>query len=134
MESTLIIIKPDAVERGLVGEIIARFEAARFDIVRIRFERPPEELIRRFYAEHEGKPHFPRLVAFMTSGPSCFVHMRREEAIHRARLLVGPTDPAEAAPGTIRGDFGENLPRNCVHASDSASAAEREIAIIFGEP
>lgn len=133
MEETLIIIKPDAVERGLVGEIISRFEAADFGIVHLRFAEPDETLFRRFYAEHEEKPHFPRLIAFMTSGPSCFAELRRENAIERARSLVGSTDPADAAPGTIRGDVGLDLPRNSVHASDCVQAAEREIGLIFGD-
>jgi len=132
MEDTLVVIKPDAVERGLVGEIIARFEAAVFEIVQLRFAAPDEVLLRRFYAEHEGKPHFPRLIAYMISGPSCFAHLRREDAIERARSLVGATDPADAAPGTIRGDVGLDLPRNSVHASDSVKAAKREIELIFG--
>ena len=133
MESTLIIVKPDAVARGLVGQVLSRFEAAGFEIVQMRFELPPEDLVRRFYAEHEGKWYCARLVTFMLSGPSLFVEMRRDEAIHRARNLAGATDPCEAAPGTVRGDLGENLPRNCVHASDSPESAEREIGLIFGE-
>lgn len=132
MEHTLIIIKPDAVERGLVGEIIGRFEAAGFEIVRMRMDRLSEEEARRFYDEHVGKPHFPRLIAYITSGPACFLQMRRDGAISRARTLVGCTDPAEAAPGTIRGDLAIDLPRNSVHASDCPEAAARETAIIFG--
>ena len=132
MERTLIIVKPDAVERGLVGEIIARFEAAGFAIVRMRFLVPPEELVRQFYAEHAQKWHFPRLIAYMTSGPCCYVELERENAIERARRLTGATDPEEAAPGTIRGDLGIDLPRNSVHASDCLAAARREIALVFG--
>jgi len=133
MEDTLVIVKPDAVARGLVGQIIARFEDAGFEIVRMRMQEPDPELIRRFYAEHEGKPHFPRLVEYMVSGPMCFLQLRREGAVARARGLVGATDPADAAPGTIRGDLGIDLPRNSVHASDCATAAAREIALVFGE-
>lgn len=132
MERTLIIVKPDAVERGLVGEIISRFEAAGFAIMRMRFLTPTEELVREFYAEHREKWHFPRLIAYMTSGPCCYVELEREDAVERARGLTGATDPSEAAPGTIRGDLGINLPRNSVHASDCLEAAEREIALIFG--
>lgn len=131
MERTLIIVKPDAVERGLVGEIISRFEAAGFEILRMRFERPEPELFRRFYAEHEEKPHFKRLIEYMTSGPVCFVELARPEAVERARLLVGATDPNEATPGSIRGDIGIDLPRNSVHASDCPEAAEREVALVF---
>ncbi|MGD9495151.1 MAG: nucleoside-diphosphate kinase [Armatimonadota bacterium] len=131
-DRTLIIVKPDAVERGLVGQVLARFEAAGFEIVQMRFGQLPEELFRRFYAEHEGKPHFARLLAYMTSGPSCFAELRREGAVARARALCGATDPADALPGTIRGDLGINLPRNSVHASDAPASAQREIALIFG--
>lgn len=133
MEDTLIIIKPDAVERGLVGEILSRFEAVGFAIVKMSCAEPDEGLFRRFYAEHSEKPHFPRLVAYMCSGPSCFIQLRRDDAIERARMLVGTTDPACAAPGTIRGDIGLALPRNSVHASDCQDAATREIALIFGD-
>jgi len=133
MEDTLVIVKPDAVKRGLVGEIISRFEAAGFEIVRMRFGDVSEDLIHRLYAEHEGKPHFPRLIAYMTSGPSCFMQLKRESAIERARMMVGETDPDEAAPGTIRGDMGLDLPRNSVHASDCGDAAQRETGLIFGD-
>lgn len=132
MEHTLVIIKPDAVERGLVGEIIARFEAAGFAIRRMRFLQLPADLARHFYAEHMDKPHFGRLIDYMTSGPACFLELERGNAIERARRLAGATDPDEAAPGTIRGDFGIDLPRNSVHASDCVEAAEREIALVFG--
>lgn len=133
MEDTLVIVKPDAVQRGLVGEIISRFEAAGFEIVRMRLAQPDRDLFCLFYTEHAGKPHFPRLIDYMCSGPSCFAHLRADEAIERARALVGATDPACAAPGTIRGDVGLDLPRNSVHASDSTAAATREIAIAFGD-
>ena len=131
MEDTLVIVKPDAVARGMVGEIISRFEAAGFEIVRLRFESPDASLIRRFYAEHQDRPHFDRLVKYMTSGPSCFAQLRRDEAVEQARRLVGATDPTCAAPGTIRGDVGLDLPRNSVHASDCLDAAAREIGLIF---
>ncbi len=133
MERTLVIVKPDAVARGLVGHVLSRFEAAGFEIVRIRFELLPKDRLQRFYAEHRDKWYYARLIEFMLSGPSLFVEMRHEQAIHRARNLVGATDPCEAAPGTIRGDLGDNLPRNCVHASDSPESADREIRTIFGE-
>ncbi|MFO8079659.1 MAG: nucleoside-diphosphate kinase [Armatimonadota bacterium] len=131
MEDTLVIIKPDAVRRGLVGEIISRFEAAGFEIERMNLRSPGADIIQRFYQEHEEKPHFRRLVKYMTSGPSCFVWLKREGAIERARELVGDTDPACAAAGTIRGDIGLDLPRNSVHASDCREAATTEIALIF---
>jgi nucleoside-diphosphate kinase len=133
MEETLVIVKPDAVERALVGEILSRFERAGFEIVRMRFADPDEALIHRFYEHHQEKHFFPRLMAYMTSGPSCFMQLRGGGAIERARALVGETDPACAAPGTIRGDLGLDLPRNSVHASDCVEAAAREIGLIFGE-
>jgi nucleoside-diphosphate kinase len=135
MEETLVIIKPDAVQRGLVGEIISRFEAVGFEIAQMRLAEPDERLLRRFYEEHEGESYFPRLIAYMCSGPSCFLRLRRDAAVERARMLLGDTDPASAAPGTIRGDVGLDLPRNSVHASDCAVAASREVGLIFeGSP
>jgi len=131
MEQTLVIIKPDAVERGLVGEIISRFEAVGFEIANMRMVHPDEDLLRRFYAEHTQKPYFARLIGYMCSGPSCFVLFRGDGAVERARMLVGATDPACAAPGTIRGDMGMNLPRNSVHASDCEDAAARERQLMF---
>jgi nucleoside-diphosphate kinase len=132
MEETLVIVKPDAVGRGLVGEIISRLERAGFEIVRMRYENPARELIEHFYQEHREKPHFPRLVEYMASGPSCFIRLRRDDAVQRARSLVGDTDPTCARPGTIRGDLGLGLPRNTVHAADCSDAAAREIELIFG--
>jgi nucleoside-diphosphate kinase len=132
MGRTLIIVKPDAVERGLVGEIISRFETAGLAIARMSFRMPSRGRFEEFYAEHSAKPHFERLIAYMTSGPSCFIEMMGTNAVRRARDLVGATDPREAAPGTIRGDLALDLPRNSVHASDSSRAAGREIGLIFG--
>jgi len=131
MQQTLVTIKPDAIERRLVGEIISRFERAGFEIVRAELRQPDADLFRRFYAEHEGRPHFARLMQYMLSGPSFFLQLRRDDAVETARALVGATDPASAASGTIRGDLGLALPRNSVHASDSAQAAAREIALVF---
>lgn len=126
-----MIIKPDAVQRGKVGEVISRFEAAGMQIAQMSLRQPSRELMQALYAEHRAAPHFGRHIDFMTSGPSCFIHLRGPDALARARALVGATDPASAAPGTIRGDLGIDLPRNCVHASDSEQAAEREIALVF---
>lgn len=131
MEETLIIIKPDATSRKLVGEIISRFESAGFIIVQLLYGSPSRELMAEFYAEHQGKDFYEGLLEFMTSGVACFMRLGREDAIERARALVGPTDPAEAPAGTIRGDLGLDVRRNSVHASDSAQSAEREIALIF---
>lgn len=126
-----MIIKPDAVQRGLVGEIISRFEAVGLRIARMSFTAPSRELISALYAEHRQAPHFERHIDYMTSGPSCFIEIHGAGALRRARTLVGATDPAGAAPGTIRGDFGIDLPRNSVHSSDSPEAAEREITLVF---
>ena len=139
MEETLIIVKPDATGRGLLGKIVARFEEDGFEIVQMCYEVPARELMAEFYAEHEGKEFYEGLLGFMTSGPVCFLRLRREDAIARARELAGPTDSAQAPPGTIRGDFGldvrkdfaKSITQNSVHASDSANSAQREIALIF---
>jgi len=131
MEETLVIVKPDATRRGLAGRVIARFEDAGFEIVQMRSEVPPRELVSEFYAEHEGKEFYDPLLDFMTSGLACFMRLRRENAIARARSLAGPTNPEQAPPGTIRGDFGLNVRQNSVHASDSPESARREIALIF---
>jgi len=131
MQETLIIIKPDATARGLAGEIIARLEAAGFEVVERRRDRPPEELFRQLYAEHSDKPHFPKLMAYMMSGEVCFLRVRREDAIEQARLLEGPTDPKDAPAGTIRGDLGIDFRRNSVHASDSLETARRELDLVF---
>lgn len=131
MEETLIIVKPDATGRGLLGKIVARFEEDGFEIVQMCYEVPARELMAEFYAEHERKEFYEGLLGFMTSGPVCFLRLRREDAIARARELAGPTDSAQAPPGTIRGDFGLDVRKNSVHASDSANSAQREIALIF---
>jgi len=131
MEETLVIIKPDATRRSLLGKIIARFEADGFQIVQVRYEVPPRQLMAEFYAEHNAKDFYEPLLDFMTSGVACFMRLGREGAISRARDLAGPTDPAQAPPGTIRGDFGLDVQKNSVHASDSLQSARREIALIF---
>ncbi len=131
IEETLVIVKPDATARGLTDEILARFEAAGFEVVQQRRERPTEEFFHQLYAEHSAKPHFPALLAYMMSGEACFVRLRREDAIEEARCLVGPTDPDDAPEGTIRGDIGIDFRRNSVHAADCAASAKRELALAF---
>ena len=133
MEETLVIVKPDATERGLAGRVIARFEDAGFEIAQMRGEVPPWELMAEFYAEHKGKDFYEPLLDFMTSGLACFMRLRREGAISGARALAGPTDPAEAPAGTIRGDFGLSVRKNSVHAADSPESAARELRLIFPE-
>jgi len=133
MERTLLIIKPDAVERGLIGEIVSRLERAEFAIRAVRSEHLTAERAGEFYAEHEGKVFFERLVAFMTSGMVVAIAAERDGAIQRARNLVGATNPAESAPGSIRGDLGRDNTANTIHASDSPESAERELAFFFAE-
>ena len=133
MQETLVIIKPDATSRGLIGEIVSRFERSGFEVVEMRCERHSEELFRRLYAEHAHKPHFEQMIAAVTDGVACFLRLRREDAVAQARQLVGPTDPADAPPGTLRGDLGVDFRHNSVHAADSQQAAERELRLVFGD-
>ena len=131
-EKSLIIIKPDGVKNKVVGEIISRFEKADLEIERIRVLEIDKSIAYSHYAEHEGKPYFERLINYMTSGPSIVMIIRGENAISRCRSLMGPTDPSEAAKGTIRADFGTDITINVVHGSDSSESAQREINIFFG--
>ena len=131
IERTLVIIKPDAVQRNLIGEILRRIEAGGFRIVQMGMLRLTREQAVAFYAVHNGKPFYEPLIEFMTSGPCVPVAVEGEKAVLRLRELVGATDPAEAATGTLRKEFGENGRRNGVHASDSPDTAEREIAFFF---
>jgi len=133
MQRTLLIIKPDATERNLVGEILRRLEAARFRICEMKMIQLKADEARRFYAVHEGKPFLDDLVAFMSSGPVVPVVLEAENAILGLRELVGATDPAKAACGTIRQNFGLDVQRNSVHASDAVETAKNEIAFFFGD-
>ena len=133
MERTFIIVKPDAVQRGLVGEIIARFERRGLKIVAMQFIQVSEELARRHYAEHEGKGFFNGLISYITSSPVVAMVLEGTGAVATVRATVGSTKPAEAAPGTIRADFGLEIGRNLVHASDGPATAAKEIALWFGE-
>lgn len=133
MEKTLILIKPDAFDRDLTGEVIARFERKGLKIAAIKRMQLDQELASRHYAEHAEKPFFPDLVAFITSGPLVAIVFEGENAVVAARQLIGATDPLEAAPGSIRGDFATEVTTNLVHGSDSAESAEREVAIFFPE-
>lgn len=132
MEHTFIMVKPDGVARGLVGEVIARFERKGLKLERIRRLEIDEALARRHYAEHVEKPFFPDLLAFITSGPVVAMEWSGESAISVARTLMGATDPKKAAPGTIRGDLALAVTENIVHGSDSPDSAHRELAIFFG--
>lgn len=133
MERTLIIVKPDAVQRGLTGEIIHRFERRGLRIIGMKFLQVPQELAQAHYAVHEGKPFYEPLVTYITSGPVCVMALEGTDAITAARNTMGATRCSEAAPGTIRGDFGLEISRNLVHGSDSVENGEKEIALWFTE-
>lgn len=125
------MIKPDGVERGLVGEVISRFEAKGMTLQRMRMLEVTEEIAREHYAEHVEKPFFPDLLSFITSGPVVAMEWSGESAISAARTMMGPTNPVEAAPGSIRGDFALVITENIVHGSDSVESAKRELSIWF---
>lgn len=131
MERTLLIIKPDATERNLIGHIINRLEKARFKIVEMRMVRLSETEARKFYAVHEGKPFLDSLVKFMTSGPVVPVVLEKDKAVVDLRTLVGATDSKKADCGTIRNEIGLDIEKNSVHASDSPENAAKEIAFFF---
>jgi nucleoside-diphosphate kinase len=132
MERTFVMVKPDGVARGLIGEVIARFERKGLTLEKIRQLEIDEGLARRHYAEHVDKPFFPELLSFITSGPVVAMEWLGESAIAVSRALMGATDPKEAAPGTIRGDFGLIVTQNIVHGSDSPESASRELGLFFG--
>ena len=132
MEQTFVMIKPDAVARGLVGRIMSRFEDAGLTIERMEYGILTREQAAANYAEHEGKPFYEGLIEYVTSGPVVRMIVSGTGAVAICRKLIGATDPAEAAPGTIRGDFGLELDANLVHGSDSLESAAKEIAIFFG--
>ena len=131
IERTLVLVKPDSVARGLVGQIIARYEAKGLTLVALELRTVSSELAAQHYEEHAGRPYYPGLVEFVTSGPLVAMVLEGERAVGAVRLLNGSTDSAVAAPGTIRGDLSLSNSRNLVHASDSPASAEREIALWF---
>ena len=131
IQRTLILAKPDAVARGLVGEIAARFERRGYVIIGMKLMMVDGERARSHYAEHNGKPFFQGLVDFITSGPVVAMAVEGEDAIEGCRSTIGATNPVAASPGTIRGDFGQTIGRNLVHGSDSHESAERELKIFF---
>jgi nucleoside-diphosphate kinase len=132
MDRTLILVKPDAFARNLTGEIIARFERKGLRIAALKTMTLDAETAKRHYAEHDGKPFFGELVDFITSGPLVAMVLEGHDAVKAARQLIGATNPLEAAPGSIRGDFALEVGQNMVHGSDSDESAEREAAIFFG--
>ena len=133
MEQTLVLVKGDGVRRRLVGEIIRRIEAKSLDIDALKKMDVSRELAEEHYAEHREKPFFEELVDFITSTPVVAMRVRGEGAIKVIRNLMGSTNPAEAAPGTIRGDLALSLPDNLVHGSDSPESAQRELGLFFGQ-
>jgi len=131
MERTLVLAKPDAVQRGLVGEIIGRFEKRGLRLLAIKMLRVDEDLARRHYAVHEGKPFFNKLIAYITSGPVVAMVVAGDRAVDTVRMVMGATDPVKAAPGTIRADYAIEMERNLVHGSDSVENAQKEIKLFF---
>ena len=127
MDKTLILVKPDAFTRGLTGEIIARFERKGLKIASLKYLQMDRDLAQRHYAEHEGKPFFGELVEFITSGPLVAMVLEGYEAVVAARQVIGATNPLEAAPGSIRGDFALEVGQNMVHGSDSNESAEAKL-------
>ncbi|MDZ7850634.1 MAG: nucleoside-diphosphate kinase [Halodesulfurarchaeum sp.] len=131
-ERTFVMVKPDGVQRGLIGEIVSRFEDRGLKLVGAKLMQIDQELAERHYAEHEDKPFFEDLTDFITSGPVLAMVWEGQDAIAQVRTMMGATDPAESAPGTIRGDYGLDLGRNVIHGSDTEpGSAEREIELFF---
>jgi nucleoside-diphosphate kinase len=133
MARTLILIKPDAFQRALTGEILARFERKGLKLVAMKLMTMDRALAEQHYAEHAGKPFFGELVEFITSGPLVALVLEGHEAVAAARQTIGATDPLAAAPGSIRGDFALEVGQNMVHGSDSDESAAREVALFFGD-
>lgn len=131
MEHTLILVKPDGVQRGLIGKIIDRFESRGLKLAGLKFLQMSPELASRHYAVHKGKPFYESLVSYIISGPVVAMAWEGKDAIEIARNTIGATNPATSAPGTIRGDFGVEIGRNLVHGSDSADNAEYELNLFF---
>ncbi|KKM09141.1 nucleoside diphosphate kinase [Clostridiales bacterium PH28_bin88] len=133
MERTYVMVKPDGVQRNLVGEIITRFERKGYRIAGLKMLRITPEMAEKHYAEHVGKSFYPGLVEYITSGPVVAMVLEGKDVVAGARKMMGATNPAEAGPGTIRGDFGLDIGRNVIHGADSVASAQREMAIYFTE-
>ena len=131
MERTFLMVKPDGVQRNLIGNIVQRFEAKGFKLVGAKLMSVSQELAEKHYGEHKDKPFFGKLVDFITSGPVFAMVWEGENVIATARNMMGKTNPQEALPGTIRGDFGLTVGKNVIHGSDSKESAEREINLFF---
>ena len=130
-ERTLVLCKPDAVARGLVGEVVGRLERKGFRLVAMELRTLDETTAKQHYGEHEGKPFFGDLVSFITSGPLVAMCVEGPDAVAAVRTLMGPTNPITAPPGSIRGDYGLEIEKNLVHGSDSETSAARELALFF---
>lgn len=133
VERTLVIVKPDGVQRGLVGEIVGRLERRGLKIVAMRLQQVAREVAERHYGEHQGKPFYAGLVDYITSSPVVTLVLEGPDAVAVTRATMGATNPATAAPGTIRADLALSIGRNLIHGSDSAESAEREIGIFFAD-
>jgi len=133
MERTLVIVKPDGVQRGLIGDVLQRFETRGLKLVGLKLMSVSEELARRHYGIHKGKPFFEGLISYITSAPVVVVVFEGKDAVAAVRSTVGATNPVQAAPGTIRGDLAMEIGRNLVHASDSVETARSEVALFFRE-
>ncbi len=131
MEKTFIMVKPDGVQRGLIGDVVSRFERKGYQLISAKLMTVSRELAEHHYAEHKEKPFFGELVDFITSGPVFAMVWQGDNIITTARQMMGKTNPSDAFPGTIRGDYGVNVSMNIVHGSDSPESAEREIALWF---
>jgi nucleoside-diphosphate kinase len=131
VEQTLVLVKPDGVQRGLVGEVVSRLERRGLKLVAMKLMQVDEALARQHYGEHVERPFFPGLVSFITSGPIVAMVWEGEKAVSLVRQTMGATDPVNSAPGTIRGDLGVNIGRNIVHGSDGPESAQREIDLFF---
>ncbi len=132
-ERTLVLCKPDAVARGLVGEVVGRLERKGFRLLALELRTLDEATAKQHYGEHEGKPFFGELVEFITSGPIVALVLEGQDAIRAARQVIGATNPLEAAPGSIRGDFAIEVGQNMVHGSDSPESGQREASLFFGD-
>jgi len=133
LQKTLVLLKPDAVQRGLVGELVSRLERKGLKLVGMKLVKMDDALARQHYAEHVDKPFFKGLAEFITSGPLVAMAIEGEDAIGMVRTLMGETNPANAAPGTVRGDYAVSIGLNLVHGSDSPESAQRELALFFKE-
>lgn len=133
MDRTFAMVKPDGVQRGLIGEIISRFETKGITVDALKMMQISPELADKHYEEHKGKPFFDELAAFITSGPVAAMVLSGENVVPRVRAMMGATNPMDAAPGTIRGDYAMSVNKNIIHGSDSAESAQREISLFFRE-